>query len=132
MDSDFTHPPETIRSLLDNAEDFDVVVGSRYMLANSPGGMECLLQNADLAGAFYDGFFSYVFNTTPPALCVYTVWTRYRVTLLTWLLRRGIHFYMKASLSSISINSPSKKFIKLPARTYGHSKNAFCKDARQS
>ena len=31
MDADFSHPPETIRLMLDEIEDYDVVVGSRYL-----------------------------------------------------------------------------------------------------
>src|SRR5258708_6541903 len=35
MDSDFTHPPGYIASLLDHAGDYEVVVGSRYLLPGS-------------------------------------------------------------------------------------------------
>ena len=37
MDADFSHPPETVRDIIDNLEGYDMVVGSRYA---SGGGID--------------------------------------------------------------------------------------------
>ncbi len=131
MDSDFTHPPETILSLLKNINDADVVVGSRYMLSNSLDGWNPYRKALTKIGHFLTGFLLGLKYDATGALRLYRLdkIPHYAFDLVA---SQGYSFLYE-SLFILNWNKISIKEIpiKLPARTYGHSKMRF-KDAWQS
>lgn len=131
MDCDFTHPPETIKSLLDNAAGHDVVVGSRYMLLNSLEGWNPYRKAMTKIGHFMTGFFLGLKYDATGALRLYHL-DKIPYYVFDLVASQGYSFLYE-SLFILNFNKFTIKEIpiKLPARTYGHSKMQF-KDAWQS
>jgi len=131
MDSDFTHPPEMIRTLLNNAEDYDVVVGSRYMLRDSLQGWNLYRKILTHLGHFMTGFFLRLKYDATGALRLYRL-DKIPARAFDRVTSRGYSFLYE-SLFILNLNKFRIKEIpiKLFARTYGHSKMRLA-DAWQS
>jgi dolichol-phosphate mannosyltransferase len=125
MDCDFTHSPDNIPDLLQFADEYDVVVGSRHLLENSLSGWnlwrKCITRTGHLLTALllkmpYDAtgaFRLYRLDHIPPEV----------FGLVT---SRGYSFFFE-SLTILNLNQFKIKEIPiaLPPRTYGHSKLQF-------
>ena len=108
MDSDFTHPPEYIASLLNNAGDYDVVVGSRYMLPGSLREWNWYRKFLTRLGHFLTVFFLRLKYDATGALRLYRL-DRIPPQAFDLVSSKGIHFFMKACSFLILINSRSKR-----------------------
>jgi dolichol-phosphate mannosyltransferase len=131
MDCDFTHSPQTILALLKEKDKADIVVGSRYMLKDSLEGwnlFRCILTK--LGHILTVVFLKLPYDATG-ALRLYRL-QRIPPSLFDRVRSQGYSFLYE-SLFILNYN----KFrileipIKLPARTYGHSKMRLV-DAWQS
>ena len=125
MDCDFTHSPENIKDLLDYAEEFDVVVGSRHMLEDSLSGWnpwrKCITRTGHLL-------------TTVQLQMPYDATGAFRLYRLDRIPKevfelvtsKGYSFFFE-SLTILNLNKYRIKEIPiaLPPRTYGHSKLRF-------
>ena len=125
MDCDFTHSPENIPDLLQYADEYDVVVGSRHMREDSLSGWNqwrkfitrtghvlttvLLKMPYDATGAFR----LYRLDHIPPEL-------------FRSVSSNGYSFFIE-SLAILNLNRFRIKEIPiaLPPRTYGHSKLRF-------
>jgi dolichol-phosphate mannosyltransferase len=125
MDCDFTHSPENIPDLLQYADEYDVVVGSRHMREDSLSGWnlwrKCITRTGhvlttvllkmpyDATGAFR----LYRLDHIPPEL-------------FRSVSSNGYSFFIE-SLAILNLNRFRIKEIPiaLPPRTYGHSKLRF-------
>jgi dolichol-phosphate mannosyltransferase len=125
MDCDFTHSPGDIPHLLKYADTHDVVVGSRYMQANSLPGWNPLRK-------FLTGFghlltkhlLDMPFDATG-AFRIYCL-NRIPINVFRLIKSRGYSFFFE-SLFLLTRNGASiaEVPIVLPARTYGHSKMSY-------
>jgi dolichol-phosphate mannosyltransferase len=125
MDCDFTHSPENIPDLLQCADEYDVVVGSRHMREDSLRGWnlwrKCITRTGhvlttvllkipyDATGAFR----LYRLDHIPPKI-------------FRSVSSNGYSFFIE-SLAILNLNQFRIKEIPiaLPPRTYGHSKLRF-------
>jgi dolichol-phosphate mannosyltransferase len=125
MDCDFTHSPENIPDLLQCADEYDVVVGSRHMREDSLSGWnlwrKCITRTGhvlttvllkmpyDATGAFR----LYRLDHIPPEI-------------FRSVSSNGYSFFIE-SLAILNLNRFRIKEIPiaLPPRTYGHSKLRF-------
>lgn len=131
MDSDFTHPPEYIASLLDNAGDYDVVVGSRYMLRGSLKEWNLFRKFLTRLGHFLTvRFLRFDYDATG-ALRLYRL-DKIPPRAFDMVSSNGYSFFYE-SLFILHFNQYTIKEIpiKLFARSYGHSKMRL-RDAWQS
>ena len=53
MDADFSHPPEKLQALLENAETYDLVLGSRWVTGGGTENWPAHRQFISKAGSFY-------------------------------------------------------------------------------
>jgi len=122
MDSDFTHPPEYIASLLDNAGDYDVVVGSRYMLPGSLKEWNWYRKFLTCLGHFLTVFFLRFKYDATGALRLYRL-DKIPSHAFDLVHSQGYSFLYE-SLFILNFNKFRIKEIpiKLFARSYGHSK----------
>lgn len=131
MDCDFTHPPDYIPVIINNSDDFDVVVGSRYMLKNSLAGWNLFRKFLTLAGHFMT---KHLLKMPYDATGAFRLYHLDRITEYTFenVSSKGYSFFFE-SLYILHLNSHSIKEIpiNLPPRTYGHSKMRL-KDAWHS
>jgi dolichol-phosphate mannosyltransferase len=125
MDCDFTHSPENIPDLLEFADEYDVVVGSRHILDDSLSGWNlwrrCITRTGHILTTLllkmpYDAtgaFRLYRLDHIPPE-----VFRR--------ISSKGYSFFFE-SLTILNLNGFRIKEIPiaLPPRTYGHSKLRF-------
>jgi len=122
MDSDFTHPPEYIATLLNNAGEFDVVVGSRYMLPDSLKEWNWYRKFLTRLGHFLTYFFLRLKYDATGALRLYRL-DRIPSQAFDLVSSNGYAFLYE-SLFILNFNKFRIKEIpiKLFARSYGHSK----------
>ncbi len=122
MDCDFTHPPEILPELLKYREDYDVVIGSRYMLKDSLEGWNIYRKILTKLGHFLTALLLRLKYDATGALRLYRLdkIPPYAFNLVT---SRGYSFFYE-SLFILNFNHFRIKEIpiKLPVRTYGHSK----------
>jgi dolichol-phosphate mannosyltransferase len=125
MDCDFTHSPDLIPCLLEHASEYEVVVGSRYLLKGSLAGWSLIrklltrfghLLTATLLGMSYDAtgaFRLYQLDRIPRGI-------------FDLVYSRSYSFFFE-SLYLLWLNGCRIKEIpvRLPVRTYGHSKMAL-------
>lgn len=131
MDCDFTHPPEYIPVIINNAENHDIVVGSRYIYKDSLNGWNLLRKTLTLVGHFMT---RYVLKIKFDATGAFRLYRLDRIPEYTFGLvsSTGYSFFFE-SLYILNLNRFSIKEIpiKLSPRTYGHSKMRI-RDAWQS
>lgn len=131
MDCDFTHPPDYIPVIIDSSQDFDVVVGSRYMLKDSLEGWNLFRKCLTLAG---HSMTKYLLKMPYDATGAFRLYHLDRIPEYAFenVSSKGYSFFFE-SLYILHLNSCSIKEIpiKLPPRTYGHSKMRM-KDAWHS
>ncbi|MBP6343947.1 MAG: glycosyltransferase [Candidatus Omnitrophica bacterium] len=122
MDCDFSHSPEYIRNFLALSDQADIVVGSRYMEEGSLDQWN-----------FYRKFLTYIghFLTDVLLRMPYDATGAFRLYNLRQIPRgvftlvrsSGYSFFFESLYIMFLNNFSVKEFpIKLPARTYGHSK----------
>lgn len=131
MDSDLTHSPEDIPRLLEALKDSDVVVGSRYKSEDSLDGWSLHRRFLTrLAHTLTNIFLGLKYDATG-ALRAYKL-NRVPLELFERVKSKSYSFFFE-SLHLINFNSFKIKeiSIKLPKRTYGHSKMSV-KDAFRS
>lgn len=122
MDSDFTHPPEYIASLLNNAEDYEVVVGSRYMLPGSLEEWNWYRKFLTRLGHFLTIFFLRLEYDATGALRLYRL-DKIPSQAFDLVSSKGYSFFYE-SLFILNFNKLRIKEIpiELFARSYGNSK----------
>lgn len=122
MDSDFTHPPEYIVSLLNYAEDYDIVVGSRYMLLDSLVEWNWYRKFLTRLGHFLTVFFLRLKYDATGALRLYRL-DKIPCQAFDLVSSKSYSFFYE-SLFILDFNKFKIKEIpiKLFARSYGHSK----------
>ena len=122
MDCDFTHSPENIPSLLEYAEDFDVIVGSRHILENSLQGWNIWRKFLTLTGHLLTKTLLDIPYDATGAFRLYRLDT-IPADVFDLMLSNGYSFFFE-SLAILNLNEFRIKEIPitLPPRTYGHSK----------
>lgn len=131
MDCDFTHPPGYIPVIINNAENYDIVIGSRYLYKNSLHGWNLLRKTLTLFGHFMTKYLLKIKFDATGAFRLYRL-DRIPEYAFNMVCSTGYSFFFE-SIYILNLNKFSIKEIpiKLPPRTYGHSKMKF-KDAWHS
>ncbi|MDX2188973.1 MAG: glycosyltransferase [Bacteroidota bacterium] len=122
MDCDFTHSPSSIIDFINNSDNYDVVVGSRYMKKDS-------LKDWNLIRKFLTNFghilTKYVLNLKEDATGAFRLYKLNNIPkqLFSLVESKSYSFFFE-SLFIISFNKFKIKEIPidLPSRTYGNSK----------
>jgi len=132
MDCDFTHSPSDVPKLVANATGHDVVVGSRYMDANSLPGWNVFRRTLTRFGHVLTSRVLGIPQDATGAFRLYDLRAIPRA-LFTRVNSRGYGFFFE-SLFLIVRNgfSVGEIPIILPARTYGHSKMSAREAARSA
>lgn len=122
MDADFTHRPEYLKKLLAQAETSDVVVGSRYMSANSLPGWNIVRRMLTCTGHALTSLLLHMPYDATGAFRLYRI-DRIPHSAFQLVESRGYSFFFE-SLYVLFRNGYriSEVPIDLPARTYGSSK----------
>jgi len=122
MDCDFTHPPELILELLKFKDEYDIVIGSRYMLKDSLEGWNLYRKILTKLGHFLTAFLLKLKYDATGALRLYRL-DKIPPHAFDIVTSRGYSFFYE-SLFILNFNNFTIKEIpiKLPVRTYGHSK----------
>lgn len=131
MDCDFTHSPERITDFLEGGDDYDVVVGSRYLQPGSLRTWNLLRKTLTRVGHFLTtSLLQMPFDATG-AFRMYRI-DRIPGGTFDLVYSQSYSFFFE-SLYVLWLNHWRVKEIplELPARTYGHSKMAW-KDAARS
>ena len=122
MDCDFTHSPSYLPDFISHSNDYDVVVGSRYLLRSSLSGWNPFRKFLTHAGHFMTKYFLAMKYDATGAFRLYRL-DRIPRQIFDLVHSQGYSFFFE-SLHVLQIN----KFcifeipIVLLARTYGHSK----------
>jgi len=125
MDCDFTHSPENIKDLLNYADEYDVVVGSRHILEDSLIGWnpwrKCITRTGHLLTTI---LLQMPYDATG-AFRLYRL-DRIPKEVFGLVTSKGYSFFFE-SLTILNLNKYRIKEIPiaLPPRTYGHSKLMF-------
>ena len=122
MDCDFTHSPEDIKNLLKFSQDYDVVVGSRYMNKNSLDGWNIFRKTLTNLGHFLTRICLGMPYDATGAFRLYRL-DKIPKELFSLIQSKGYSFFFE-SLYAIQQNKFKIKEIPiiLPPRVYGHSK----------
>jgi len=122
MDADFSHQPSDIPRFIEKSKDFDVVLGSRFSSADSLGEWNALRKCITHLGHFLTKNLLDMPYDASGALRLYKL-NVVPKTLFDSLKSQNYEFFFD-SLLAIHINgfSIGEVEVKLPARTYGHSK----------
>ncbi|MBI5177893.1 MAG: glycosyltransferase [Nitrospinae bacterium] len=125
MDCDGTHSPDDIAAFAQHAEEYDVVVGSRFMRDTSLRGWTLHRKFLTRLGHLFTGFFLRIPYDATGAFRLYRL-DRIPPGLFSLVHSPGYSFFFE-SLFVICQNGFRVKevAIDLPARTYGHSKMRF-------
>lgn len=125
MDSDQSHSPEDIFSFLEKADDADVVVGSRFMAADSLVGWSPYRKLMTHTGHFLTRI---LLRTPFDATGAFRVYKLGRIPRAVFAMVEspGYSFFYE-SLHRLHLNAVrvAQVPITLPVRTYGHSKMRF-------
>jgi dolichol-phosphate mannosyltransferase len=131
MDCDYSHPPYYLPVIIDNSQDFDVVVGSRYLIKNSLEGWNLFRKFLTSTGHFLT---KYLLKMPYDATGAFRLYHLDKIPEYAFdiVSSKGYSFFFE-SLYILQLNSYSIKEIpiKLPARTHGQSKMRI-KDAFHS
>ena len=122
MDSDFSHSPSNIGRLLAAGEDFDVVVGSRFIDSHSLEGWAWNRKLLTHLGHFLTTVILDLPQDCTNAFRFYRL-DRISVGIFEMVESTGYSFFYE-SLHRLNVNGLriSQIAIDLPPRTYGHSK----------
>lgn len=125
MDGDFAHSPDSLSKFIETSRDYDVTVGSRYLMKNSLEGWNYLRKFLTLTGHFFTKYCLGIKYDATGALRLYRL-DRIPRSAFDLTSSRGYSFFFE-SLYILSINGFSIKEIPivLPPRIYGHSKMSF-------
>lgn len=125
MDCDFTHDPAVIGQLLAHANDYDVVVGSRYILPDGLPGWNWRREFLTRLGHFATRFLLAMPYDATGAFRVYRL-DRVPQAAFVKANASGYSFFFQ-SLYILHRNGARIKEVPivLPARMYGHSKMHF-------
>ncbi|MEQ8192616.1 MAG: glycosyltransferase, partial [Candidatus Eremiobacterota bacterium] len=125
MDCDFTHNPSYITAMIDKSKDYDVVVTSRYILKDSLEEWNLIRKILTLTGHFLTTLLLKMPYDASGAFRLYNL-TKIPHNVFKLVSSLSYSFFFE-SLYILHINkfSIAEIPIKLPARTYGHSKMAF-------
>jgi dolichol-phosphate mannosyltransferase len=125
MDCDFTHKPADVPRLLEASQTADIVVGSRFLEANSLPGWNLLRRTLTKLGHFLTHNTLGLPHDASGAFRVYRL--RQVPRGLFHLVQSRSYAFFYESLFILSKNSLRIRdvAIELPARTYGHSKLSF-------
>lgn len=122
MDCDFTHSPSYLPDFISRSNDYDVVVGSRYLLKNSLSDWNLFRKFLTHAGHFMiKNFLGMEYDATG-AFRLYRL-DRVPRQVFDLVRSKGYSFFFE-SLYILQVNDFHivELPIVLPARTYGHSK----------
>jgi len=122
MDCDFTHSPDRISDFLAQAENFDVVVGSRYLQEGSLKTWNALRKTLTHVGHLLT---TTLLRMPYDATGAFRLYRLDRIPAGTFdLVSSQSYSFFFESLYVLWLNGHSVKEIplELPARTYGHSK----------
>lgn len=122
MDSDFTHPPSHIRRLINVAKDYDVVVGSRYLRKKSLVGWNFYRKALTQIGHFVTRIILGMNYDASGAFRLYRL-DKIPKEIFNLVTSKSYSFFPE-SLYILDFNGLKigEIPIKLPPRTYGHSK----------
>lgn len=122
MDSDFTHKPEYLNDFLKESKNYDIVVGSRYILKESLREWSLLRRILTLTANFLTKILLNIKHDATGAFRLYNLQKIPR-ELFKLIESEGYSFFFE-SLYILNINKFSIKEIpiELPARTYGSTK----------
>jgi len=125
MDCDFTHRPTDIPKFLEYANDYDIVIGSRYMEQGSLEDWALHRKFLTKLGHFLTKYLLGVPYDASGAFRLYNL-KKIDPTVFDKIKSKSYSFFFE-SLSLLCYNNAKvKEFpIKLPKRTYGHSKMAI-------
>jgi len=125
MDCDFTHNPSHITDMLDKSKDYDVVITSRYVLKDSLEEWNLIRKILTLTGHFLTTLLLKMPYDASGAFRLYNI-NRIPHNVFDVVSSLSYSFFFE-SLYILHLNkfSITEIPIKLPARTYGHSKMAF-------
>ncbi|MCX5704011.1 MAG: glycosyltransferase [Candidatus Omnitrophica bacterium] len=113
MDCDFTHSPSYLADFISRSNDYDVIVGSRYLLRNSLSDWTLFRKFLAHAGHFIDATGAFRFYSLQ----------RIPRQVFDLVRSRGCSFFFE-SLYILKINNLriTELPVVSPARIYGHSK----------
>jgi dolichol-phosphate mannosyltransferase len=125
MDCDFTHSPDNIPDLIEFAEEYDVVVGSRHILENSLSGWNLWRKFLTQMGHLLTKILLRMPYDATGAFRLYRI-DQIPVEVFGLVSSKGYSFFFE-SLAILNLNKYKIKEIPiaLPPRTYGHSKLRF-------
>ncbi len=122
MDCDFTHSPEYLYDFIKYSDNYDVVIGSRYILKESLKGWNPVRKSLTLLGYILT---KYLLKLPYDASGAYRLYRLDRIPqdIFNFIYSSGYSFFFE-SLYLLNINGFFIKEIPivLPPRTYGHSK----------
>ncbi len=122
MDCDFTHSPSYLSDFLNYSNDYDVVVGSRYLLKDSLSDWSMLRRFLTHMGHFMTRYLLGIKYDATGAFRLYRL-DQIPRRIFDMVRSKGYSFFFE-SLYVLQINNfrIAEFPIALPARTYGHSK----------
>ncbi|MBN2452708.1 MAG: glycosyltransferase [Candidatus Omnitrophica bacterium] len=122
MDCDFAHSPAILPDLIKISKDYDIVVGSRYIMNNSIEGWSLFRKFMTLTGHFLTKHCLGIKYDATGALRFYKL-DRIPKDAFKLVRSRGYSFFFE-SLYILSVNNFSIKELPIiiPPRMYGHSK----------
>lgn len=125
MDCDFTHSPSDIQKIINASSGFDVVVGSRYLQKKSLEGWNVHRKVLTLAGHFVTKILLGMNYDASGAFRLYKL-NGIPIKIFGLIRSNGYSFFLE-SLYILNFNGfrIGQIPIKLPPRTYGHSKMKF-------
>ena len=125
MDCDFTHSPERIPDFLAYANQYDVVIGSRYLQRGSLSSWSVLRKTLTHVGHLLTRTFLRMPYDATGAFRLYKL-SRIPERTFDLVYSRSYSFFFE-SLYVLWLNGHGVKEVplELPARTYGHSKMAL-------
>ena len=131
MDCDFTHSPEYIKDFINNSEDYDVVVGSRFLKKDSLSSWNLFRKFMTYLGHFLTFILLNMPYDASGAFRLYKL-DKIKPGVFDLVQSNGYSFFFE-SLFILHMNKYKIREIptELPARTYGHSKMTL-KDIRTS
>lgn len=125
MDCDFTHPPEKLAEIISLRDQYDVVVGSRYMQKRSLCGWNALRKLLTWAGHVLTKSLLRMPYDATGAFRLYRLdrIPRYAFDVIQ---SRGYSFFFESLYVLFTNRVKIGEFpIALPPRTYGHSKMSY-------
>jgi len=125
MDADFTHPPDRIPNLLRNTDQFDVVVGSRYLEEKSLKGWNLLRKTLTWTAHFLTTVLLGLKYDSTGAFRLYRL-DRIPHAAFNLVRSNGYSFFFESLyILNLSLYPIHEIPIALPPRTYGSSKMSY-------